>query len=715
VPVADAQAQSQRDKANQQAAEQSTQFIANMPRYGGVTSLDADTFKSIMEGETSVAVTYAIGLISLAAASLIIPVLGFAICPLWFCCRCCACCCCKKTPPNKQLTFMNIWFCYFVLIAMSLVLVIFAGIGYEANNEFSDALINDGDSSLYGQFLEVLDDGVAKLHEIADSISGIGDAVQTAIGEVNKTLQGTDVIQSGTDDLIWMLNNTEHTWSEKYIYIEYKNKTQNFSCAFCETISEQVGNVKTELETSVTPVFNDLGNVVDPIQDTLVDAGDDITSSIDDFSEMISDNDELITEQKELIDDKLGPQLEEFNSIREQAYNGLFAIPILPIVFALLGGLFKLSICFTLTYILLWFSFTFMFVLLAVHLPIAALLSDICGLFDEIDKNVTGTVGNNDFAKIFASCLDDSSLLDVFGVSDDLNFTSLISFDALDQLDLGSAFNLTAFDSFENSAFNLSFNTFYENGNEAIKFINNVTAYISNNVYTETPHVYTRENINTTFPDVDYYYPNVDLTPSTDDDNAKRALQASVDVVMAEKLAVTEFNNTINKIKANMSNIVDQANHLEGTVDLLVKNLTKAEQLLDPVFVQVEAVFDVVTCGFIGEAYWDVKDIMCGQGVLGSLARIVVSMLVIGICSVVACCASVKMVRKIEWRNLQAKEAKSASKSQNQSPYKNQNEQRPMLGQPQQPTVIVMQQPMSMGMQGQPAYGYPQQPQPYGR
>merc|ERR1712204_156056 len=99
-------------------------------------------------------------------------------------------------------------------------------------------------------------------------------------------------------------------------------------------------------------------------------------------------------------------------------------------------------------------------------------------------------------------------------------------------------------------------------------------------------------------------------------------------------------------------------------------------QLLDPLFVSVDALINETECAFIGTAYENTKAVMC-ESVLGALSRIVVAMFVIAVLSVFGCLISVKLVRRVEWLQVQKKEDKDNKLRQS--------------FQPNKPTIVLMQ------------------------
>merc|ERR1719411_245151 len=148
-------------------------------------------------------------------------------------------------------------------------------------------------------------------------------------------------------------------------------------------------------------------------------------------------------------------------------------------------------------------------------------------------------------------------------------------------------------------------------------------------------------------------------------------------VMVAERLSITAFNETVQHIQQNISAVSAMAASIETDVQELVNNVDNASLLLNPLFVSVAEMESAARCGFVGDAYHDTKAVMC-SAVLGSLSRIVVSMMVIAFLSLFACLCSVKLVRRVEWWQTQKREEKEDKLQQS--------------FQPNKPKIIVMQQ-----------------------
>ena len=543
-----------------------------------------------------------------------------------------------------------------------------AAIAYGANVDFSGALLYNEGEGEEGNLFDVaetfMSEGVLKVNTIRNITIDMKSGVISAVDGVQDILNDTSILSVGTTSLISMLYNISNLWSNYSISTQHNGETYKFSCEFCSTFGSTIENITNEIDDQIGPIFSDLESTVDSINDGLVDVESTILDQIDSFVDSITDvRDDLSEYEQEVIDYR--PDVENANDQRELAYNIIFAVPLLPIIFILFGGILKKPICFFLSYICLWFSCTLMWLLLAIHLPIAVLLNDSCNFLDVIDSNVTATF-DNAAGEIFQACLTNEKLTTTLGVGDALNFTNTIEFPSLGNIT--DQFQFGDFIQFEDDAFNTNFTTFYENGNLALQTINNLTSISPRAQLQGLSMYYTRDNISILNSSA-YYTFNTTLQITLED--LKNLLEA-------ESSSISAFNDTIYKIRANLSSVTDLINDIEGDVESLANSVDNASVLLNPLFDSVEDMIDTARCGFIGDAYLDTKAVMC-SAVLGSLSRIVISMFVIAILSLFSCIWSFKLVRKVEWWQIQKKEEKDRKLQQSFQPKTN--------------TIVVMQPP----------------------
>ncbi len=287
-----------------------------------------------------------------------------------------------------------------------------AAIAYGANMDFSGALLyNEGqgsDGNLFGVAEELMSDSVNKTYSIKLITTDIKDGVISAIDGLQDVLNDTSILSTGVTVLINMLQSISDLWSDYNVTTEFNNETFSFECEFCTTFGETIGNITEQISGQTGPIFESLNSTINTIGSSLIDIEDEMIEQIDGFIEQIDD----VHGQVENIEDKVldtKPKIVDYNNKRELGYNVIFAIPLLPIIFILFEGILKKPMCFSLSYICLWFSCTLMWLLSAFHLPTAVLLNDTCNFLDILDQNVTEHI-NGTAGEIFQACLTNERL-----------------------------------------------------------------------------------------------------------------------------------------------------------------------------------------------------------------------------------------------------------------------------------------------------------------
>jgi len=690
------------EEANSRANAGALKAIKYIPRYGGDSTMDTDDFNWNDDDFDN---QYWVGIAFCSAIPLIFAGLSVLICPLWTLCRCCKCCCCKKKRPRKEVTICSIYGPYILVFSSVVAVVAMVAIAYGANVDFSGALLyNEGEgeqSNLYDVAETLITNSVDKAVLIEEITEDLRSGIISAIEGVQSFLDDTSILSVGSSSLISMLSSISVMWSNHSIDTDHEIKatcvmdasgnevcdTYTFECTFCASFGSEVALISDQIETQIGPIFADLNLTVNEIDSSLISIEADIIAQVDLFIEQISETRGDLSEYEGEVEDSRS-MVQTHNDHRETAYNVIFAIPLIAIVFILFGGILKKPLCFTLSYMCLWFTCTLMWVLLAVHLPIAVLLNDACSFMDVAEQDGYSTVfpqttngSNVSVGEIFDACLNDTALADALGLSQFLDFSHQIEFPLLGNIT--QDFQFTELVAFEDDAFATDKTTFYSTGDTALLHINNLTdnspmADPAQNGGSDALIVHW-DRMNVASLDSKSYYPM--------NSSAYNYLEELKGVMVAESASITAFSETVQHIQQDLSAVSAQAASIEMDVQELVTNVDNSSQLLKPLFVSVDEMENAARCGFVGDAYRDTKAVMC-SAVLGSLSRIVGSMMVIAFLSLFACLWSVKLVRRVEWWQTQKREEKEDKLQQS--------------FQPNKPKIIVMQQQM----QQQAQHGY---------
>jgi len=670
---------SHQEEANERANAGALKAIQWVPRFGGDSEMNAEDITSASSpmawldfgGERN---DYWVGILSLIAFPMVFVGLSVLVAPFWIVCRCAKCCCCRKKEPKREVTSCRIYSPFLLVLSCTIAIIAMAAIAYGANVDFSGALLeNDGEGengNLFEMAETLMIDASAKMTTISGITTELREGMASTLFSVEEILNDTSILSVGSWSLLSMLGNISALWSDYNVTSEYEGEQYSFDCAFCSTFGGRLSNISEEIEAQLGPVFDDLDDTVAEIEDSLVSAEANITDEMDLFVDTVGDFRQKVVDAEHEVT-RSRDEVETHNGHRELAYNIVFAVPLISTVYLLFGGVLKKPLCFTVAYCYLWFSCTMMWALLAVHLPVAVLLDDACDFLDVVEQNVTDTI-NGTVGEVVEACLTDERLTDVLGLSAFLNFTNLIEFPSMGNL--SDSFHFEQLDAFEGDALSTNFTTFYAKGDAALLTINNLTA---SSPAADGVH-WDRTNVAELSPSA---YFAADSTPWDTLDGLK-------DLLMAENASISAFADTLDRIRANLSSVDEQASWLQQNVQDLANSVGDAKDQLQPLFDAVGDLEETATCGFVGEAYYDTKAVMC-SAVLGSLSRIVVAMFVIAILSMVSCLWTIPLVRRVEWWQRQKKQEKDDKLQQSM--------------QPKKPSIILMQHPS--GYQ-QPGYGY---------
>ena len=543
-------------------------------------------------------------------------------------------------------------------------MVIFSGLTYQANIEFSDILLyrnhdnlhesHGADTNLWDIMYTIMSDGSTLVKDINVKVVSLKPDISDAVTDVQTILLNASLIDNGVDELFTMMDAIDTKWDNHVISNTYTSPffatdtTTSFPCVFCTTIAAQVASIKVEMQTKTDPIFADLSSMTTSTNDTLIQSKDVILEAIDGFNSSISAASENMDSFTRDVNDSRS-DVEDINVKRELSYNILFVIPLVPLVFVIIGGLTKTSFCFTVGYILLWLSGVIMFILLAVHLPIAVMMTDVCDYMDMIDDNVTAYYPS-DTGKVFQSCLDNDTLVDAFGLREDLNFTKAITFPTFTNISANFEFGGLA--SLNDDAQNESNSTFYGPGDAALILINALTGLPAwTRVNFKAVDIYTPTPIEL-HPDNFYTAPG---SPSSSGSDPWEQLANAIDILYSEDEVSSQFTTAMTDIQSEVAAVTVKRDEIKENTQLVTDQANDAEVLLVPVFDIVDDIIDAARCDFIGEGYLSFHEVLC-EDFMGVIARIVVAMIVVAAMSFVACCASFRMVRKSYWMNEQTNE-----------------------------------------------------------
>jgi hypothetical protein len=296
-------------------------------------------------------------------------------------------------------------------------------------------------------------------------------------------------------------------------------------------------------------------------------------------------------------------QVKSVDSIRNLVVLIILIIPCTSVLFMLCGGIARAGCPFTAYYWIGYIISFIIFLLFAIHLPIAVVLSDACYYVGTVDTNLTKVSGLGDGAKIADACLYNRSLVTAYNLDDKLNFSSQVQFPNFPNF--AQNLSIAPLNLFvaELRAVNLS--TF---GYSTSNLDNLIT--LTNNACSSS---YTRATI-TTCP----------TTGGTTNCN-----KACDDAIKGYNGEVT-LNNTILNFHRNATALENAANNFQFQVNGTYYSLLGLQTLTNPLFDLAQKFRSAAYCGFIGTAYFSLKKAICST-IMNAMTMLSLCFFLIGI------------------------------------------------------------------------------------
>jgi hypothetical protein len=624
--------------------EKSVGILNKLPRYEDCSALDGS-------GVTCNDEINPIGILTSGAVFGVFAILSFLLWPFWCICRCCQCCCCKKTKHNEKVTGCKRWAAYIFVILCCCIMVAFAGIAYDANKRFTEAVVepNTGLLSVVQTLLHEFTDFAENI--VLEPLTFIKSYSIFAIANVSSTLSGnTEVIAAGTVNVDETFGNFSNKWSTFIIVVNSGGQDFVFPCDVCSEIGGIINETRSQLREITDPMLDFFNATVTDINTKLISVNETVVSTVNDVQGQFTDINDMLVEARDDYDDSYRPEAENINDTRELAYEILFAAALVPIIFVVLGGILRKSICFTMAYALMWFVFFVMCLMLFIHLPISVGLNDTCKYIDSHDDDMTEVLGNKT-GKLVQACFDDTPIAEVFGMSDDFEFAA-IDFGDFNLSEVESALT---FDSLDGFLVNLTdidpLSTFGETVDELLVAVNSlVENCVCTSDGTRANDRYNRTNIF-----------DLDSITANDYYNSASGIPAEVEAyellnqtAYATQLTVSAETSASAQFDAAVIDLLSDAEGLKNVTQNLKEDVLHFFTIFELVAVILQPLLDKANeiiangkCGFIGVAYEGFKASMC-ENILASLSTMVLCMFLICIFSCVSCCLSMKMVRKID-------------------------------------------------------------------
>eukprot|EP00495_Collosphaeridae_sp_1-RS-2012_P007838 TRINITY_DN761_c0_g1_i1.p1 TRINITY_DN761_c0_g1~~TRINITY_DN761_c0_g1_i1.p1 ORF type:complete len:308 (-),score=20.61 TRINITY_DN761_c0_g1_i1:71-994(-) len=242
------------------------------------------------------AVPFSLGLLSLLAG------IFYCVCSLRLCQRCrascrkCLCCWAKREEDSyhkrhsemalREKKKKRIRCQYTCLTALSFIMLAFAVLGYMANGQFSDSVVETGGA------LDITSDYFSELkgfiRTTREPLQYIGKHVSTVIGTVILPLLDDSIlIAEGTSGLTARLGNFSTAYENMTVNASDGTYHEVFDCHNCSIICAQVNAAKEQIDEETGPMLSS-------IEQTRISLGAELVQQNNTIVSVCSSVDELI-------------------------------------------------------------------------------------------------------------------------------------------------------------------------------------------------------------------------------------------------------------------------------------------------------------------------------------------------------------------------------------------------------------------------------------
>jgi len=567
----------------------------------------------------------------------------YCCCSMKLCRRCRAscckffCCCSKKLKTlNAKATKKKqkkIRCQYACMSGFSFVMLAFAIIGYVANGQFAESLVGNGET------LDISSNWFVELKGFCQTtrepIQFIAAHVSNTIGlVVLPLLKDTAIIADGTSVLTEALGDFSLAYNDRTITATHGANTRVFDCSVCSTISAKVNATKLQISTDTDPLFDEMESSRLSMSTELVQQNEsisDICTSVDSLIGAAEEGVDIMAESWEV---EVRPEIVKWSNLRTFVFFILFAFPLLPIILTIATMLTKKTIFLTIQNGLTWLTCSLISIIMGAHLIATVVLLDICELNDVIlEKGVAHFEAfQNTEGDILQGCFDNTRLIDVFNMSDQLDFGDALTFEF--DFNAADAFDLSTLDDLKESMANTTTSTFHGRGDAALQACNDLIA--------AGQEILTRKNIASASAST--YY----KSPGAGRSRLESAISAAQITVSLEKSARNKFTQIVRDMQNDMNVIANYKEGLKNETILIEARFADVSLEMQPIMNASNRLLDT-RCGFIGTTYRRLDESICLK-MAPSIAAMCLSMTLVILMLLPVCCIGMSLKGNLQKR-----------------------------------------------------------------
>ncbi|KAF4139606.1 hypothetical protein GN958_ATG11091 [Phytophthora infestans] len=401
---------------------------------------------------------WATGVIGFVIPGIVLGVLSLLTMVFFMICRCCCNRCGGRFPREEGYTCMQKFLplLFFLLFAIGVIVVSAAAFLYRGTML---SAVDDMFNATSG----TLENGSTWIVNIRTPLQEIAATVVKSADDIKVKLDGTGFIDTGLKDITIKLDDLGDKYSTAPKFpadcVPDPSKTNKeadgdpcYECKACTAIGTKASDAAQQVDKNAGPGVKQLSNVKKQLNTKLVEISESVQSAVDTQVTTANDLIETVDKTQGDVDDYDS----KFQGYRDQlgyAIMALFALALVVIVIGFIGILFGLTPLkflaniMHIAYFLGFIVLILVFIISAVALAIGVVLGDACEVTQIFAGNWTVPLGES--AKAVDACFNNDSLLDVFNLSDKLDFArGGIDFP---ELDMTSMFDFSDLDALETS------------------------------------------------------------------------------------------------------------------------------------------------------------------------------------------------------------------------------------------------------------------------
>ncbi|ETI37117.1 hypothetical protein F441_16697 [Phytophthora nicotianae CJ01A1] len=616
---------------------------------------------------------WATGVIGFVIPGIVLGVLSLLTMIFFLICRCCCNRCGGRFPREEGYTCMQKFLplLFFFLFAIGVIVVSAAAFLYRGTML---SAVDDMFNATSG----TLENGSNWIVNIRTPLEEIAATVVDSADDIKVKLDGTDFIDTGLNDLTTKLDDLGDKYStaphipdscvpDSTKTNEDANGNPCYVCDACTTIGTQASAAATQVDKNAGPGVKQLSNVKKQLNTKLVEISGNVQSAVDTQVTTANDLIDTVDKTQEDVDDYDS----KFQGYRDQlgyAIMALFALALVVIIVGFVGILFGLTplkflanimhIAYFLGFIIL----ILVFIISAVVLAIGVVLGDACEVTQIFAGNWTVPLGES--AKAVDACFNNESLLDVFNLSDKLDFArGGIDFP---ELDMSAMFDFSDLDALESSTDNINETAFGFDNATYTTVVTSFNDYATQKTGTCNPagpgYQTTNDLLNPWEANgdpkpsgsaedyIENYYKTYDTMCTNNDPNnnlpakgkayaCTSSSQCLFSAFMKERYTVifplATLKSGMESFKTQLSTDVSEITATSDTFETNTKKLNSdingIKDDLDAHLIEYVGDFeDAMYCTFIADGFWTIYDSLCGD-LMPSITMIALMLFLCGI------------------------------------------------------------------------------------